>query len=88
MDATGAQRLAYVAPVGVGKADVEHEDVRGILAEAAHRFGAQRRCPHGEPLVLKCVAHYAAQDVVVLADAGREDARHNSRVCMLYLTAT
>ena len=71
-DAARPQRLADVAPVGVGQADVEHEDVgrrRRANARTASVPDAVARTL--EALALERVAEDAAQLVVVLADADR-----------------
>jgi hypothetical protein len=52
----GAERLADVAPVGVGQADVEHEHIGRVVREHGDRFGARCSRPDTVTLPLECGA--------------------------------
>jgi hypothetical protein len=69
MDAVGAERLADVAAVRIGQADVEDQRVDRAAAERCHRRMAGGRRPRPVALALERANQRAAQIVVVLADA-------------------
>ena len=67
--AARAQRLADVAPVGVGQADVEDDGGEPRVRSGAgggERAGAVRRGRHGEPALAEPAGDSLAQDGVVL----------------------
>ena len=73
-DATRAQRLAQVAPVGVGQADVDDEPV-GWLLGLRHRRGRIADRDDLEALLPQPARQHQAQLGVVLDDEQSED-RH------------
>ena len=65
----GAQRLADVAPVGVGEPDVDHQDVEaGADREVAQRLLAVARDDHLVTVHPERVGEHATHRLVVLAD--------------------
>ena len=78
LDAARAERLADVAPVGVGQADVDDEDVRHVGLGACEHLASGRDAVDGEALLAQAAAEDAPELCVVLDDehtaAGHRDA--------------
>ena len=71
--AVRTQRLADVAPVGVGQADVEHQQVGRLRAEALDRFVPGHRRVDREVFGLESAREDRPQLAVVLADPDSRD---------------
>jgi D-alanyl-D-alanine carboxypeptidase/D-alanyl-D-alanine-endopeptidase (penicillin-binding protein 4) len=77
-DAAGTQCLADIAAVGIGKADVQHENPGRVGAEGAYGVGTRGRWSHTASLALKPGADDPAQSIVVFAEP---NGQHDTDYC-------
>src|SRR5205085_3166649 len=78
LDAARPQRLAEVAAVGVGQADVDDEQVRRYGIDAGEQVGPGRDRLRLEPLLGQTALQHATQLGIVLGDQ-HAGSRHSSR---------